>query len=197
MQEAVIKYNRHHPGNAGFALTDAHMLACPLIHTQHTCHHKQACMYCTPSPVSSRSGICSCSSEAHQAGRLKKSSTLTICSFGVCSENRSPRFSPPSPESRLDFLSITTFHIKDCTESSENKGLHGVQMLISCSWSVVYFLSFGCLLQAFELHHRLPLITRLAFIYVHFFFFSSQLLKCNFFLFLFFLFCFRNVQISF
>lgn len=147
--QTVIKYNRHRPGNDRFVLTDAHMLVCP--HT--TCMPPQTSVCVLhSSPVSAQSGICSRTTDASQAwSRLKKSSTLTICSFGACSENRfffSFFFSSLHRRAGYIFLSITTLHIKERTESSEYKGLHRVRMLISCLGQLFTFcLSVYCRLS--------------------------------------------------
>lgn len=118
--QTVIKYNRHRPGNDRFVLTDAHMLVCP--HT--TCMPPQTSVCVLhSSPVSAQSGICSRTTDASQAwSRLKKSSTLTICSFGACSENRFFFF--------LSFfllctgeLAIFSFQLRHFTSKSAQKAL--------------------------------------------------------------------------
>lgn len=168
--QTVIKYNRHRPGNDRFVLTDAHMLVCP--HT--TCMPPQTSVCVLhSSPVSAQSGICSRTTDASQAwSRLKKSSTLTICSFGACSENRFFFFFLFfffAPASWLYFpFNYDTSHqrahrklwVQRSPQSQDANIMFG---------SVVYFLSFS-LLQAFGLHDRPPLITCLGFILFFFFF---------------------------
>lgn len=195
--------NQHPPGNDHFVLTHAHMLVCPhtSTHNTHATTNKRACVYCTPLLSVPNLESALVPTEGSQAwSRLKKSSTLTICSFGACSENSFPQYRRAG-QIFIKFIylfsplfSITTLHIKECTESSENKGLHRVKMLMPCLGSVVYFLSFSCLSQAFELHRRPPLITQLGF-------FSlsnlSHLFKHDLLHFLKKFFCFVKVQICF